>query len=233
MLKQRVITALVLLAILLPALFYHDARGRSALLTLVLIAAAAWEWARLNGFGAQAARPGLRRCVAGCAACPGRRGCWRRAAAAASGGWPARVWVLGGALAAARRRRRLAAHSAGAALAAGPGRCCGWPGWPWRRRAVIGINFLLSVLLPGLGGRHRRLLRRPRASAKRKLAPAISPGKSWEGVWSGMAGVLVLALAWVALDARVATDSASLYTPAVRALRRARLLAGAWCSWRR
>ena len=32
-----------------------------------------------------------------------------------------------------------------------------------------------------------------RAFGKRKLAPTISPGKSWEGVFSGMAGVLVLA----------------------------------------
>ena len=33
-----------------------------------------------------------------------------------------------------------------------------------------------------------------RAFGRRKLAPTISPGKSWEGVWSGMAGVLLLAL---------------------------------------
>ena len=32
-----------------------------------------------------------------------------------------------------------------------------------------------------------------RAFGRRKLALAISPGKSWEGVWSGMLGVLVLA----------------------------------------
>ena len=29
-----------------------------------------------------------------------------------------------------------------------------------------------------------------RAFGRRKLAPAISPGKSWEGVWRGMVGVL-------------------------------------------
>ena len=35
---------------------------------------------------------------------------------------------------------------------------------------------------------------------RRKLAPSISPGKSWEGVWGGMAGVLLLALLWVWAD---------------------------------
>jgi phosphatidate cytidylyltransferase len=34
--------------------------------------------------------------------------------------------------------------------------------------------------------------------ARSKLAPSISPGKSWEGVWGGMAGVVGLGLAWVA-----------------------------------
>jgi phosphatidate cytidylyltransferase len=31
------------------------------------------------------------------------------------------------------------------------------------------------------------------APLRNKLAPSISPGKSWEGVWGGMAGVLLLA----------------------------------------
>ena len=48
MLKQRVITALVLLALLLPALFAPTAEPLAGL-ALVLIAAAAWEWGRLNG----------------------------------------------------------------------------------------------------------------------------------------------------------------------------------------
>ena len=50
MLKQRVVTALVLLLILLPALFYHSPTPFCAV-TLVLIAAGAWEWAKLNGYG--------------------------------------------------------------------------------------------------------------------------------------------------------------------------------------
>ena len=54
MLRQRIITALVLLAILLPATFYPSALP-FGLVTLVLLACGAWEWARLNGFSFRAA----------------------------------------------------------------------------------------------------------------------------------------------------------------------------------
>ena len=47
MLKQRVITAIVLLAILLPAMFYKTPVPFCAV-ALVLIAAGGWEWGRLN-----------------------------------------------------------------------------------------------------------------------------------------------------------------------------------------
>ena len=50
MLKQRIITALVLLAILLPALFYPSPVPFTAVV-LVLLTVAAWEWGRLNGLG--------------------------------------------------------------------------------------------------------------------------------------------------------------------------------------
>jgi phosphatidate cytidylyltransferase len=50
-----------------------------------------------------------------------------------------------------------------------------------------------------------------RAFGRRKLAPSISPGKSWEGVWSGMAGVVALAAFWIWLDGRFGVDGASVY----------------------
>jgi phosphatidate cytidylyltransferase len=48
MLKQRIITALALLAILLPALF-ADSPQPFLILSIVLIAAGSWEWGRMNG----------------------------------------------------------------------------------------------------------------------------------------------------------------------------------------
>jgi phosphatidate cytidylyltransferase len=80
---------------------------------------------------------------------------------------------------------------------------------------VIGINFLLSLLVTvwvadvGAYFAGRRF-------GTRKLAVRISPGKSWEGVYGGMAAVLLMALAWTFWKPAFA-DSVSLY---------AKLLAG-------
>ncbi len=213
MLKQRVITAVVLLALLLPAVFAPIV-WPLALLTLLMIAAAGWEWARLNQFpGAAAIATGL--LVA--AACGGAWVLGWTEQAPTTAWWVAMaIWVIGGSL----------------ALRGGPS---AWPAIPKLLRWLIGcvalwaawlalahaksvgVNFLLSVFcLPWIadiaayfGGR---------TFGKRKLAPTISPGKSWEGVWSGMLGVLVLAEAWIALDARLHVDVPSLYTQ----------LAGTW-----
>jgi phosphatidate cytidylyltransferase len=39
-----------------------------------------------------------------------------------------------------------------------------------------------------------------KAFGRRKLAPAMSPGKSWEGVFSGLVGVCLLAWFWLWFD---------------------------------
>jgi len=207
MLKQRVITALVLLAILLPALFYPAPQPFVAVV-LVLIAAGGWEWGRLNGCSGVASWALGAACLALCSAS------WAL-------GWLAQplpvlwavsgaTWVLGGAW-------LLRAGVAGWPGIPRPVRLVGgllalWLAWLAVAQArVVGINFLLSLLLlvwvadifAYFAGR---------AFGRRKLAPGISPGKSWEGVWGGMAGVVVLAFAWVAADAQFQATVPSLYT---------------------
>ncbi|WBY02263.1 phosphatidate cytidylyltransferase [Ramlibacter tataouinensis] len=211
MLKQRVITAVVLLAILLPALFWPTPWPFAALM-LLMIAAGGWEFGRLNGCSEAASVSLGALCVAVCAAAWGM-------------GWLEQplplLWAAAGA----------AWVLAGAALLRGGVR--GWPGIPrgvrlaggllalclaWLAVAqarVIGVNFLLSVLVlvwvadiaAYFAGRAFGL-----KFTRSKLAPAISPGKSWEGVWGGMVGVLVLAFAWVAGDAHWQPQAPSLYT---------------------
>lgn len=74
----------------------------------------------------------------------------------------------------------------------------------------IGINYLISVLsivwlsdvAAYVGGK---------IFGKRKLAPSISPGKSWEGVFTGMVVVVLVAFAWVWCD-RQFNHSLSFYS---------------------
>jgi phosphatidate cytidylyltransferase len=196
MLKQRVITALVLLSILLPALFYKTPLPFCAL-ALLMIAAGAWEWGRLNAFG-HAASLGLSAlCVLACALS------WYGGLveqrlpllwALAGGVWVlAGGWLLRSGVAGWPRIPRLL-RLAGGLLAL-------WLAWLAIAQArYIGIEFLLSIMMlvwvadifayfsgRTWGGRF----------SKGKLAPSISPGKSWEGVWGGMAGVLAMSLAWI------------------------------------
>ena len=197
MLKQRVITAIVLLAILLPALFYKSPVPFFAL-ALLMIAAGAWEWGRLNGYG-QAGSLGLAAlCVLACGL-SWQGGLLQRPLPLL---WSAcgAAWVLAGAW-------LLRAGTSGwpkipKVLRLSGGLVALWLAWLAISQArVMGIEFLLSVLVlvwvadvfayfagRTFGGRF----------SKGKLAPAISPGKSWEGVWGGMAGVVALALAWLA-----------------------------------
>jgi phosphatidate cytidylyltransferase len=112
-----------------------------------------------------------------------------------------------------------------AALRHGP---AGWPTLPaWLRWALglgglwlawlamaqarsIGINFLLSVLCVVWAADISAYFC-GRAFGRRKLAPSISPGKSWEGVYGGMAGVVLLALGWLWLDGHASLDSPSVF----------------------
>ncbi|MGH8829918.1 MAG: phosphatidate cytidylyltransferase [Polaromonas sp.] len=198
MLKQRVITAVVLLAMLLPALFYKTPSPFFAL-ALLLIAAGAWEWGRLNGLGQIGSVALSAVCVLMCGLAwygglleKPLPMLWAAAGAVwvLAGGWLLRNGVVGW----PRIPKMLRLLGGLIAL---------WLAWLAVAQArVIGIHFLLSVLLlvwvadifayfagRTFGGRF----------SKGKLAPSISPGKSWEGVWGGMAGVVVLSLAWASL----------------------------------
>jgi len=206
MLRQRIITALLLLAVLLPALFYSDTRPFTAL-SLLLVMTGAWEWARLNG-----CRPAVSLSfglLLGLAMAlfwfwGGLDRSWRM-------GWivVGLLWVV---LAFAMLARGVAGWSAWpASLRLWIGLfliCCAWLALVQARQ--MGLAFLLSVLLlvwmadvaAYFGGK---------AFGRRKLAPSISPAKSWEGAISGLFGVCLLAACWLWADAGGIGNQASLY----------------------
>lgn len=213
MLKQRVITALILVALLLPAVFAKTT-WPFAVLSLLMVGAAGWEWSRLNAGGASVDLAcGAVLAVACIAALLAG---WDDAMPA----WPwwlaAVVWLVGGGWAVRRGPQFWPALAKLFRIALGL--VALWAAWLAMTNAKsLGVNFLLSTLClvwaadiaAYFGGK---------AFGRRKLAPSISPGKSWEGVWSGMLGVFALAAFWIVFDRHVAVDSASLYTRLVEHL---------------
>jgi phosphatidate cytidylyltransferase len=213
MLRQRIITALVLVAVMLGALA-ADSAWPFALLTLLLIAAAGWEWARLNQAGA-----GLALALGGALALAGAAtlaGPLKDHAPPALWWAAAALWLALGAV--ALRSGPTAWPQLPRAARWAVGVVALWSAWLALTHAhVIGVNFMLSLLClvwmadvaAYFGGR---------AFGRRKLAPSISPGKSWEGVWSGMAGVLLLAALWIGLDRWFGFDGPSLYSRLLQGL---------------
>jgi len=206
MLKQRIVTALVLLALLLPALIV-DSVWPFAALTLVAIALAGWEWSRLNGAGALAVALGL---LLGAACAVALYAGWTTTAPRLAWWVALATWVLGGAW--VLRGGVAAWPRVPRALRWAIGLVALWTAWLALANAkAIGLNFILSAfflvwaadIFAYFGGR---------AFGKRKLAPAISPGKSWEGVWSGMVGAVLVATAWLAIDAAGKFGEESFYT---------------------
>jgi len=207
MLKQRVLTAVVLLVLWMPTLWLHSP-WPFIVLALILVSVAAWEWSRLNGLDATGAR-----------ACGAGLGCAGLLVVFASNTLPdvpmlwwlaACAWIAGGASVLRAGPARWPVAPRGLRIAVGLAMLAvAW--WALAQARIIGVNYLLSVLCvvwmadiaAYFGGR---------TCGRRKLSAVISPGKSWEGVASGVLGVLLLAIGWMAFDARVATDSASLFT---------------------
>ena len=206
MLKQRILTALVLLSLLLPALFYPSPLPFCAL-TLLLIVAAGWEWARLNGL---ASLPAL--------------ACGLALGAVLTGGWlllgldspRADLWRVAGL--AWILLLVLALRLGVAAWGRLPQSLRLWPGlvliglawWAMAQARTLGVELLLSVMALVWTADISAYFA-GKAFGRRKLAPTISPGKSWEGVLGGVLGVALLAACWVWQEQARGLPAASLY----------------------
>jgi len=210
MLKQRIITALVLLAILVPVVLYHDSR-LFALVALVLISAAGWEFGRLAGQEQVGALGTGGFCFVlggvlwGVGALQMPWGTWWWVGAAF---WVLfSVWVL--------RQGASAWLAVPQVLRVVGGIFALLVAWLAVSQAHgMGVNYLFSVLFlvwaadvgayffgRSLGG---KLIRR-------KLAPSVSPGKTWEGAIGGLLTVFLVAALWQLVEGQGSAAELSLY----------------------
>ena len=192
MLKQRILTALVLLGMLIPALFHPDPFW-IALAGMVLVSAAAWEWGRLNqlGFSLSLWMAGL--CIIFCSLV------WqfnlihffdRRFWLLLGGFWVLMAgFLLAGGVQRWSRIPLFLKWGVGLLLL-----CCTW--LALMAAKIFSIEFLMSVLLVVWMADIAAYFS-GKAFGKNKLAPHISPGKTWEGVAGAVAGVFLLSFAWL------------------------------------
>ena len=192
MLRQRVLTAVALLPVVLGMLFL--ARGYVwAVFALVIALLGCWEWSRMCGLKPLEQRAYLvfSGCIAGALVAlylvsPTRLypGVAQALLWTATAFWLVAVplWLAKG--------LRLSPWVVGLA-----GWIALWPFWialvdlrdrdRWLLLAAALIVWIADIAAYFTG----------RAFGRRKLAPAISPGKTWEGVYGAIAGVMVYGIA--------------------------------------
>ncbi|MEJ2768101.1 phosphatidate cytidylyltransferase [Mycetohabitans sp. B46] len=203
MLKTRVVTAIVLLAVLLPVTLFAPLGGFGALIGFVLVFAA-WEWARLLKLPgvwpfAYAALAGVVLVAYVFAGAP-RGDAISRAAAV--------FWVAAAPFALLRKPALAGGTWRGFLLAAGLVLfvAC-WHALVVARAtgAVFVLSLLLIVWLADIGAYFAG-----RRFGRHKLAPTISPGKTWEGAIGGWLSVVVVAALALAAHLGVPTVSSAL-----------------------
>lgn len=197
MLRERVITALVLAALVLAVIFWLPHAATMAALALLVIGAA-WEWSAFPRFTQHSARAVYVAVVAACVAAAWWFGVEReemdRLIHAALLWWVfALIWV---AIAPARVNRT---------TAAGAGLLVLVPAWlAMSRLHALGPEFLLFLILLVVAADVGAYFA-GRAFGRNKLAPRVSPGKTWEGVLGGFAAAAVMAVIgvyWFHVDAQ-------------------------------
>ena len=189
MLKQRIITALVLLPIALGGFFLLDG-GAFALFIAVVVTLGAWEWARLAGLGAQPQRvayaAGVAALLYGLHLLPALAPLLLLAAVL---WWGAATLLVLNYPDSSRYWGGLPGKLLIGLLILLPA----WQGlvllkqWPQANALIIAVMVL--VWGADIGAYFSG-----KTFGKRKLAPKVSPGKSWEGLYGGLAASLLITL---------------------------------------
>lgn len=198
MLKQRVITACIMALVVVAALLWLPPRWLIGLFGVATLGAL-WEWSDLAGMRNLALR--VLYCVLAAGAMIGLLAAARLLAEVP------RLWLVSQVLGIAGLWWLLAlywvrAFPAGTARWSPPPvrAAMGWltllPAWfafAWLR-LQDGGEWLILFLLVLVSAADIGAYFSGRALGRRKLAPDVSPGKSWEGFWGGLVSALLVAL---------------------------------------
>lgn len=194
MLKTRIITALILAPIAIGGIFFLPPLG-FALFTGAIITIGAWEWANMSGLTSQGSRVGYAAMIAavmfGLLNVPAVLVLWL-----ALGWWLICFLLVRSYPAGSDRWGSVPARALMGLFVLVPA----WVGLNHLRTGAFQFgdvaNSLLVILyvfgvvwVADIGAYFAG-----RAFGKAKLAPRVSPGKSWAGVWGGLAAVTVFAV---------------------------------------
>jgi phosphatidate cytidylyltransferase len=189
MLKQRIITALLMLPIALGGFFLLEG-GAFALFIGAVISVAAWEWAQLAGLQGQPQRLGYAALVAVLLLLLFSNQQLAGLLMALAMLW----WLLATAL--VLTFPSSARHWAGSPVRLVIGLLLLLPAWQgllllkqWPHGNALILAVMIMVWGADIGAYFAG-----RAFGKRKLAPEVSPGKSWEGVFGGLLATAAIAL---------------------------------------
>ncbi len=217
MLKQRIITAVLIVAGLLAALAWLSA-GQLSLLFAAIVLLAAWEWADLSGLATTAARLAYVGLLGGLIA----GAYWRLGGDAAWQMLPLRdllvvaciwwavalLWVKGYPTSAGLWGSRLGRGVMGVLVLLPT-----WVSLSYLLSLANGV-WMLLVLISMVAAADVGAYFFGRRFGNKKLAPAVSPGKSWAGFWGGLfCSVSLMGILWC-----VWSESVPVGLPAVMVL---------------
>lgn len=212
MLLTRVVTAVAILVVLVGMLFFASAIAWS-LFVLAVALLACWEWSRMCGFtprgqGIFLFASGVLGAVFWLLYARGSDATYLSAASVAFLVSVA-FWILAVApwLAKKARPGPLACALAGWLVV--------WPTWfafvvlrdasPWLLLAIAALVWIADICAYFAG----------RKFGNRKLAPAISPGKTWAGVYGAIAGVAAYGAVLSWMSHAYATPVSAIFAPAL------------------
>jgi phosphatidate cytidylyltransferase len=192
MLRTRVITAVAILPVVLGLLAWAP-RWAWAVFAAALVLVGCWEWSRLSGLDAAAQRAYLvfSGTVGGALAAL----YLVSAGNLYSGVSTALLWIAAAFWAIAAPLWLARALRPGPAIVALSGWIVLWPLWvalvdlrDRGRMLLLAVALLVWIADIAAYFAGRRF-------GRRKLAPSVSPGKTWEGVWGALAAVFAYGLA--------------------------------------